>query len=141
MVTREDVERAAWAASGWSVEQPVVDELMAAVDAYVKERVDAAEADLAASAVVDLDLLVAVPASAVELEPQPQPGVADTVTGPVTPGPDEKTCTRCGAVKPLVDFGRDKTTRSGYKARCRVCLAEVKREWQARQPGRAQSRR
>jgi len=133
MVTREDVERAAWAASGWSVEQPVVDELMAAVDAYATAHCggDLATADLVEVPVgaVTEPVLLALE----DLEPVPPVVKEPATVAPLSVALDAKSCTRCGEVKPLDAFGRDKTTRSGYKARCKACLAAVKKEWKARQ--------
>ena len=46
-----------------------------------------------------------------------------------------KTCTKCGAEKPLSEFNKRKSTRSGYRSTCRECgreieakLSSVKRE-------------
>jgi hypothetical protein len=32
-----------------------------------------------------------------------------------------KTCTKCGIEKPLIDFYKQKTTKSGYRASCKQC--------------------
>lgn len=134
VVTREDVERAAWAASGWSVEQSVVDELMAAVDAYVVDQLEFVPVVEPATVKPDEPVSVA----AVTLE-EPEPAPEPVVAVEPAPGEGEKPCTRCGLVKPLDAFGRDKTTRSGYKARCKKCLAEVKKAWKERQVAAART--
>ena len=38
-----------------------------------------------------------------------------------------KKCTRCGEEKDLPLFGKDKTTRTGYKSSCLLCLAKARR--------------
>ena len=40
-----------------------------------------------------------------------------TSTSPAT-----KTCTKCGATKPLSDFHRDRTKPDGHRARCKACF-------------------
>ena len=35
---------------------------------------------------------------------------------------DEKTCTKCGETKPLDEFSRQRSTKSGRRARCRECI-------------------
>src|SRR5690554_4606417 len=39
-----------------------------------------------------------------------------------------KRCTKCGEVKPLEDFRKDKRRRDGRDSRCRVCDARCSRE-------------
>lgn len=36
--------------------------------------------------------------------------------------PATKTCTKCGATKPLSDFHRDRTKPDGHRARCKACF-------------------
>ena len=41
---------------------------------------------------------------------------------------DTKNCTKCKEIKELTMFGRDKTTKSGYKYWCKKCETETQRE-------------
>lgn len=140
MVTREDLERAAWAASGWSVDQSVVDELLAVAERYAQAH---RGGDLSVAAVVEVPV---EPVQAVDLEAREQDTAVlaelalelDVVTEPVAEPEQEvpegsKVCTRCRVLKTLDQFGKDRTTRSGYKPRCKKCLAAVKRDWKDRQ--------
>ena len=36
-----------------------------------------------------------------------------------------KYCGKCGIIKPLSEFNRDKSTRFGYTSRCKECLHEI----------------
>lgn len=56
--------------------------------------------------------------------------------------PTQKTCTKCGALKPISNFGRKASNRDGYQARCRPCIKVDKAEsWQRnRERGIAKSR-
>ena len=47
----------------------------------------------------------------------------------------EKTCTKCGARKPLSAFQR-RSNRPGRSSRCKSCLSESMREWEKRNPRR-----
>lgn len=117
-VTREDLERAAWAASGWSQDQAVVDELLATVDAYLA----GAEPPVPAEPVV---VTVTVPAEAVPLDEASEPVAAATVE-PVPDG--EKRCAKCGVTRPVSEFYRDKHSTTGFKARCKDCLNEDRKD-------------
>ncbi len=44
----------------------------------------------------------------------------------------EKTCSKCGLVKPLEEFTRSTQNKSGYHAHCKVCDRERKRESEAK---------
>ena len=39
----------------------------------------------------------------------------------------EKKCSKCGEVKPLDGFGRDRHTKDGLRYNCKNCMNEVKR--------------
>ncbi len=41
------------------------------------------------------------------------------------PTPESKTCTKCGETKPLEDFGRDKSKKSGRRSDCKMCHAAL----------------
>ena len=45
-----------------------------------------------------------------------------------------KRCTKCEAVKPLVDFGSDKSKKSGLKFRCKACVCQDDRDRRAANP-------
>lgn len=47
---------------------------------------------------------------------------------------DSKTCTRCGEVKPLDQYGVQKNVKDGRKSRCRACLSALSREYNASNP-------
>lgn len=42
---------------------------------------------------------------------------------------DEKRCPRCGTVKPVSDFYRNRGRRDGLTSECRLCWDERKRAW------------
>lgn len=44
------------------------------------------------------------------------------MTHPVTPGRDEKACTKCGVVKALGEFSRNKIRPDGRNSWCLVCM-------------------
>ena len=49
-----------------------------------------------------------------------------------------KTCTKCGVEKLLSEFGKSgKTTGTGYKSVCKVCLAHQLRNWREANPDKA----
>ena len=43
-----------------------------------------------------------------------------------------KRCTKCGELKPLTEFYRQKTGRGGYRADCKACLAARAKQWYRR---------
>lgn len=40
-----------------------------------------------------------------------------------------KTCTKCGATKPLTGFSKHRTTKDGFDTQCRECKREYHRAW------------
>lgn len=48
----------------------------------------------------------------------------------------EKQCTKCGAVKPVTGFNRNKRSRDGLESRCKSCARAVARKWVADNPER-----
>jgi hypothetical protein len=49
-----------------------------------------------------------------------------------------KTCRVCGETKLLSEFGKSgKTTGSGYKAVCKICLAKKLKDWRVANPDKA----
>lgn len=49
-----------------------------------------------------------------------------------------KTCRKCGVEKLLSEFGKSgKTTGTGYKSVCKVCLAKKLRDWRGANPDKA----
>ena len=49
-----------------------------------------------------------------------------------------KICTKCGVEKLLSEFGKSgKTTGTGYKSVCKVCLAQRLRNWREANPNKA----
>lgn len=40
-----------------------------------------------------------------------------------------KTCTKCGVVKPLDEYGRNKSKRGGRQTECKTCAAERQRRY------------
>jgi hypothetical protein len=122
-VTREDVERAAWAASGWSRPQAAVDELLAAVDAYVCEATGG-ESLWPDGAVSEVEPPLVDP-----WEPVSEAATGEGAAEPASDEPVETaTCKACGLVKPVDEFGRDSRLKSGRKPRCRPCLNEARRQ-------------
>lgn len=47
---------------------------------------------------------------------------------------DHKACTKCGAVKPLDGFHRDKRSRDGHISQCKECALERARQWRESSP-------
>lgn len=134
MTTRADVEKAAWAASGWTVDQDVVDELMTAVDAYVAAQLVflpvVEEAEPAATVVTE----------AAAAEPESEAAALDAVgvsaewtgRGELEPGDEWKTCRKCGETKARnANFAPSKSSTTGYLARCRPCMKEDRRRYNA----------
>ena len=52
----------------------------------------------------------------------------------------EKRCSKCGIVKPLSEFGRDRTKRDGHRARCGDCTRAQQRREHPGRPGREAGR-
>lgn len=127
-VTRGDVERAAWAAAGWSRPQQVVDELLAAVDAYLWGVAGVEPpAERVPPTPPDVDPWEGV--TSVVLEPPAEAGgagVSDVTVGTGEPGQTAR-CAKCALVKPVTEFGRDSHARSGRRSRCKPCLAADRR--------------
>ena len=48
---------------------------------------------------------------------------------------DFKKCTKCGEVKPLTLFSKDKTNKSGHHAWCKKCLRNGQHEWRNTENG------
>ncbi len=46
--------------------------------------------------------------------------------------PSEKRCTKCGEMKPLDQFFRDKKGKYGRKSVCKACVADYKKEYSKR---------
>ena len=49
----------------------------------------------------------------------------------------QKVCRACGALKPLSDFNKDKTKKSGYRSLCRECDNAKSRTWHEQNHARA----
>lgn len=47
-----------------------------------------------------------------------------------------KLCGRCGETKPLTEFYRDRSKRSGLSSGCKPCCADKRDEWRAKNPER-----
>jgi len=45
-----------------------------------------------------------------------------------------KTCTKCGELKPAIEFRRDKKAKGGLRAQCKTCDAEYQREYREANP-------
>ena len=53
---------------------------------------------------------------------------------------DTKRCPKCGEVKPLTEFGKDKGTRDGHSPWCKVCTANRKKAYRAAHPEKVRAR-
>lgn len=42
-----------------------------------------------------------------------------------------KICNKCKAEKPLTEFHKDKSSKDGFQARCKICQAEIGRKYNA----------
>ena len=47
----------------------------------------------------------------------------------------EKNCTKCGKLKPLIDFGKDSSAKSGINVYCKKCANKAKREYRLTKNG------
>lgn len=47
---------------------------------------------------------------------------------------DAKPCSRCRLLKPLADFGRDRSQSCGYKSQCKACAKESAKAWPSSDP-------
>jgi 5-methylcytosine-specific restriction endonuclease McrA len=45
--------------------------------------------------------------------------------------PTHKQCTKCGEIKPMLEFPKHKLTKDGYENSCNMCKAEKSRAWRA----------
>lgn len=43
-----------------------------------------------------------------------------------------KVCTKCGRMKPLSEFSKDKTKKEGLKTQCKDCMNKANAEWRAK---------
>lgn len=50
-----------------------------------------------------------------------------------------QTCTKCGELKDASAFAIDKTARLGHIRRCKRCVTQHVRKWQAENPEKAKS--
>lgn len=46
----------------------------------------------------------------------------------------DRYCSTCNKVKPIENFSRNKSNRSGYVYECKSCRAERDREWRDNNP-------
>lgn len=53
---------------------------------------------------------------------------------------DTKVCTKCGKVKALDEYARDKSKRDGRRSQCKTCGREKTREWYAKNAERQRER-
>lgn len=126
-VTLADVERAIWTATGWTWAQRTVDDLVDVVRAY-------GEGLLAGGGVTLVEAARRVePVTTVALDLGPGYAEPPAVATPADEvlvdnlGRTEVTCTGCHQALPVAAFGRDRTTRSGWKARCKECVARARK--------------
>ena len=54
--------------------------------------------------------------------------------------PKTKTCTKCGARKPISKFAKNRTTKDGLSSWCRECHIIANRAWRSKQPPRPPKR-
>ena len=47
---------------------------------------------------------------------------------------DNKRCTKCGIVKPVIEFGKEKRYSSGYRSWCKQCICTYNHGWNKRNP-------
>jgi hypothetical protein len=47
-----------------------------------------------------------------------------------------KECRKCGAVKSVTEFTRNRSTADGLDRRCKACIAAASRAWRERNPGK-----
>lgn len=121
-MTRDDVEKLLWMASGWQADEQFVDAVMAAVDEYVAGMGAApvqgdGEAVLAAARVEAQRIVDEAKARAWEL-----------VQSAVVDDPNRRfKCTGCGGLKAFDRFGRDVRSEGGRRKQCKDCDNKTKR--------------
>lgn len=52
----------------------------------------------------------------------------------------DKLCRRCGTVKPITEFRKDKHKKSGYGSCCKPCSSEIAKAWQRNNPEKRKAR-
>lgn len=50
-----------------------------------------------------------------------------------------KTCTRCEVDKPLDEFPRNRASKDGFAYRCKICNAELNKQWRQKNPDKARA--
>lgn len=67
---------------------------------------------------------------------------ANPLPEPVTePAPESKQCTKCGVVKAMGAFAKDKAAKFGVKSYCNSCASKLNSEWLKRSGNRARYNR
>lgn len=52
----------------------------------------------------------------------------------------DKLCRKCDTVKPITEFRKDKSKKSGYGSYCKPCSSEIAKAWQRNNPDRRKAR-
>ena len=141
-VSRADVERMCWVLSGWKVEQRAVDELLAAIDAYIRGA-GGPQTGVQAPCGGCLASGEGEPVSGPQTDAQDR---AEPVAEPVKPkaatvrpvyaiNPHERvrTCRKCHVTYEIAMFSRDRSSPGGRKSACTPCENKRKREHKAAQ--------
>lgn len=152
--TREDVEAALWRWSGWKADQRNVDAVLDVVDGYVQRKVMASgiaatrqpepktvetqlQGAVETAAVRPVEPLRHVPVDSLPLATyqDAQGGLwVRLATLDVVIETTERTrvCSKCGGVKPISRFNRDRNSRAGRKMQCKDCENAARRAHRAR---------
>lgn len=52
----------------------------------------------------------------------------------------DKLCKRCDTVKPITEFRKDRSKKSGYGSYCKPCSSEIAKAWQRNNPEKRKAR-
>jgi hypothetical protein len=52
----------------------------------------------------------------------------------------DKLCRRCDTVKPITEFRKDRSKKSGYGSYCKPCSSEIAKTWQRNNPEKRKAR-
>jgi hypothetical protein len=137
-VTRTDVEKTLWMASGWQADQRYVDTVMAKVDAYAAGAPEPAGVDMAAVSDQAQEILDQARAEAERIVAMAR--FEASVLGASVDDPNRRRkCSTCGAVKPGERFGRDSRSVGGRRKQCKDCDNVTKRKRYAAKGKQVQS--
>lgn len=123
-VTRDDVEKTLWMASGWQADQRYVDTVMAKVDEYA-----AGASGVGMPSPPDVShVLDQAQAEAAQILSDAYAEAQRVKQSAIVEDPNRRRkCSTCGALKLPDRFGRDRRSDGGRRKQCRDCDNSTKR--------------